>query len=129
MRKYIIIIATVVIILLGGVWFYNGYLYKDARNISNEAPAVTLTADDLVKQYSADQEKANTSFLNKTIEITGAVTQVADSVITLNAAVVCSFDGKPNAKVDARTITVKGRCIGYDELFNEIKLDQCTLKP
>ena len=127
MRKYIIIIS-IVLILLAGLWLYKGYLYKEVRNISSETPSVTLAAADLVSQYTNNQQKANTAFLNKTVEITGIVTQVADSLVTLNAAVVCSFDGKPNASVNAKTVTIKGRCIGYDELFNEIKLDQCTLK-
>ena len=129
MRKKTVIIISIVIILLAGLWLYKGYLYKDVRNISSEVPSVSLTATDLMKQYSANQQKANTDFLNKTIEITGAVTQVADSVITLNATVVCSFDTKPATTVNSKTVTIKGRCIGYDELFNEIKLDQCTLKP
>jgi len=129
MRKKTVIIISIVIILLAGLWLYKGYLYKDVRNISSEVPSVSLTATELMNQYSANQQKANTDFLNKTIEITGAVTQVADSVITLNAAVMCSFDTKPATTVSSKTVTIKGRCIGYDELFNEIKLDQCTLKP
>ena len=127
MRKKIIII-NIAVVLLAVLWLYKGYLYKDARNISDETPAVTIKAADLVQQYNSDQQKANTTFLNKTIEITGAITQVADSVVTIDGAVICSFDGKPNAFANAKTVTVKGRCIGYDELFSEVKLDQCTLK-
>jgi hypothetical protein len=26
------------------------------------------------------------------------------------------------------SVTVKGRCIGFDDLLEEIKLDQCTIK-
>ena len=127
MRKKIIIIS-IAVVLLAAFWLYKGYLYKDARNISNEMPAVTIKASDLVQQYSSDQQKANTAYLNKTIEITGAITNVADSVVTIDGTVICSFDGKPNASVNAKTVTIKGRCIGYDELFSEVKLDQCTLK-
>lgn len=128
MRRKIIIIAVIAVVLLAGTWLYKGYLYKDVRNISSEAPAVTLTAAALMQQYTNNQQTANAAFLNKTIEITGAVTQAADSTITLNTNVVCSFDRKANALVTGKTVTVKGRCIGYDELFNEIKLDQCTIK-
>ena len=75
MRKKTVIIISIVIILLAGLWLYKGYLYKDVRNISSEVPSVSLTATELMNQYSANQQKANTDFLNKTIEITGAVTR------------------------------------------------------
>lgn len=115
--------------LLAGLWLYKGYLYKDVRNISEEAPAFTITADELVYQYTNNQEKANTDYLNKTIQITGAVTQVTDSVVTINSVIICCFDKKPSVPANSKMVTIKGRCIGYDELFNEVKLDQCTLKP
>ena len=128
MRKKAVIIS-IAIVLLAGFWLYKGYLYKEVRNVSEEAPAHTLTADELVYQYTGNQEKANTDYLDKTIQITGVVTQVTDSVVTLNSVIVCCFDKKPNASANSKTVTIKGRCIGYDELFNEVKLDQCTIKP
>lgn len=128
MRKKTIIII-IVIVLLAGLWLYKGYLYKDVRNVSEEAPAYTITADELVYQYTNNQEKANADYLNKTIEITGIVTQVTDSVVAVNSVIVCCFDAKPKVTVSPNPIAIKGRCIGYDELFNEVKLDQCTLKP
>ncbi|KGO85167.1 hypothetical protein Q765_17525 [Flavobacterium rivuli WB 3.3-2 = DSM 21788] len=128
MRKKVVII-TIAVVLLAGVWLYKGYLYKEVRNISKEAPAYTLTADELVSQYTNNQQQANADYLNKTIQITGNVTQVSDSVVTINSLIVCCFDEKPNAPANSKIITIKGRCIGYDELFNEVKLDQCTIKP
>lgn len=127
MRKKTII-AVVAIVLLGLVWMYYGYLYKGKRNISNEEPAFTVSAAQLMQEYGENQQKADAAFLNKTLEITGKVTHTADSVITIEPGVVCSFSNKATAAVPAKTVTIKGRCIGYDELFNEVKLDQCTIK-
>lgn len=129
MRKTIIIISIAAVAILSLAWLYYGYLYKSVRNISNEEPSVTITANMLMQQYTQNQEKANAAYLNKTIQLTGEITNVADSVLTLNKVVVCSFDTKPTAVAGAKTVTIKGRCIGYDELFNEVKLDQCILKP
>jgi len=42
--------------------------------------------------------------------------------------VFCGLDSLTGSNQLNKTITIKGRCIGYDELFGEVKLDQCTLK-
>ena len=88
MRRKTIII-TIAVVLLAGVWLYKGYLYKEVRNISKEAAAYTLTADELVSQYTNNQQQANADYLNKTIQITGNVTQVSDSIVTINSLIVC----------------------------------------
>ena len=129
MKKKFVIGGIVVFILgFGLVFLYYGYLYKGGRNISSEKPSFTLTANELVAEYSRNQPKADSIFLNKTLEIKGVVTQVTDSVLTIDSLAFCDFGHKPAKNILKTTITIKGRCIGYDELFNEVKLDQCTLK-
>jgi len=82
--------TIITILLLIGVataflWF--GYLYKDARNVSEEDAAFTVTAEGLTADYEAEQQKADTKYLNKTIAVSGVVTTVTDSVITLDGKV------------------------------------------
>lgn len=124
-KGYIVIGCLLAICITGAVVWY-GYLYKDARNISTETAAYTVSAEALTGEYRAAQQKADAKYLNKTVAITGVVTAVKDSVVTLNDKVFCSF-GKKADQPEGKQITVKGRCIGYDELFEEVKLDQCTL--
>jgi anionic cell wall polymer biosynthesis LytR-Cps2A-Psr (LCP) family protein len=122
-------IVLVVLVLAGVVaaGMY-GYMYKDARKISEEAPAFSLSAEKLLAQYSSNPQKSDSLFLNKTLEINGVITQVTDSVATIDSLVFCGFDHKPDKNSLSKKVTIKGRCIGYDELFNEVKLDQCTIK-
>lgn len=126
-KKGFTIIAVLLLIGLATAFLWYGYLYKDARNVSGEDAAFTVTAEGITSDYEAAQQTADTKYLNKTIAVSGVVTTVADSVITLNGKVFCGFD-KTMDQPEGKTITVKGRCIGYDELFGEVKLDQCTLK-
>lgn len=129
MRKKRLITAVVVLLGLGAlVYGYYGYLYKDARNISEEEAAHTLAANTLAGDYAANAQEADAKYLNKTLEIQGKVTEVRDSVMILDGAVFCGLDSLTNNNQLNKTITIKGRCIGYDELFGEVKLDQCTLK-
>ncbi|AWH84165.1 hypothetical protein HYN59_03125 [Flavobacterium album] len=127
-KKTIIIVAAVLVIALGAAGFYKGYLYKDARDISSEEAASTLEAGKLVGEYKKDAMAADQKYLNKTIEVKGKVTGVSDSVATIDSVVVCGFDMLPKKKSTGKAVTIKGRCIGYDELFGEVKLDQCTIK-
>jgi hypothetical protein len=128
-KKKLTISAVVVIVGLGALlYIYYGFLYKDARNISSEESAFTIGADGLADAYKANTQSADAKYLNKAIEIEGMVTEVRDSVMILDSVVFCGFDSMPDKNSINKKITIKGRCIGFDELFGEVKLDQCTLK-
>jgi len=127
-RKRITLIIVVLLLLVpAGYYFYYGFLYKEARNIASEMPDFSLTAAKLSKDYTSNPQKADSLYLNKTIEITGEITKQTDSVILLENTVFCLFTQKIKEKITNKNMTVKGKCIGYDELFQEIKLDQCTI--
>ncbi len=123
-----IVVIVLLIVLTGALYGYYGFLYKPARNISSESSAYSVPAHGIAGEYAANMQKADTKYLNQALEIKGKVTEIRDSLIILDNKVVCGFDVKPeNAALD-KNITVKGRCIGFDELFGEVKLDQCTIK-
>ena len=122
-----IAIAALLIAAAGGIYFYYGFLFKEARNIETEMPDFSITAAKLIEDYNSNPEKANSLYLNKTIELTGQITKETDSVLILEKAVFCLFTQKIKNKVSDHNAVVKGKCIGYDELFQEIKLDQCTI--
>jgi len=128
MKNRVLIISIVIIIIaFAGAYVWYGYLYKGARDVNGEEAAFTVTAESLTADYQAAQQTADAKYLNKTIVVSGIVTTVADSVVTLNDRVFCGFEKKMN-EPEGKEVAIKGRCIGYDELFGEVKLDQCTLK-
>ena len=127
-KKTAIAIAVVLLMISAGVYFYYGVVFKEARNIASEAPDFSVTAKKLLEDYNADSKKADSLYLNKTIEITGKATKETDSVIVLENSVFCLFKEKLNTKMIDKKTTLKGKCIGYDELFLEVKIDQCTVK-
>lgn len=115
-------------LLLGALYFYFGYLYRDSRNIHEENPVYTISSKALAGEYSQNAVAANSKYLNKTILVNGIVTHAADSVITLDSVIFCSFNRLSDKNLVSKAIKIKGRCIGYDELFNEVKFDQCSIK-
>ena len=128
-KKGTIALLAVLVVGAAAAYIYYGVLYKENRNISREEASAALPAQALVAAYTANQQKADSLYLNKTIEVQGQVTEVKDSVLTVGGQVFCSFDTLPNKNSLSKQVTVKGRCVGFDELFGEVKLDQCTIKP
>ncbi|EJG02650.1 OB-fold protein [Flavobacterium sp. F52] len=127
-KKTIIVTAVLLVMISASIYFYYGVIFKEARNIASEAPDYSVTAKKLIEDYNADPKKADALYLNKTIEITGKATKETDSVIVLENTVFCLFKEKLKDKIIRSNITIKGKCIGYDELFMEVKIDQCSIK-
>lgn len=121
-KKGILILLLLVVV---GVGTYS-YLYKGHRDIATETAAATLKASQLQETFATDATTANSSYLNQTIVVTGTITGIEGTTVTLNNSVLCNFTTLP-ANLETNTaLAVKGRCIGYDELFEEVKLDQCS---
>lgn len=124
MRKYSILVAMALITVIG----YN-YLYKAHRDVENESARFALTASQIHSEFNNDPVISQKKYGNETIEISGLVSEFNDSEVTIDDKVFCQFsehiikeEGLLNSK-----ITVKGRFIGYDDILEQVKLDQCTI--
>ena len=117
-----------IVVIIGLVLLYL-YLYKGHRDIGSEDATAILGSTEIVSQFSKDQEKATTDYLNKVVVVSGDVTDIDASGITLNDAVYAILldTGLTNEISMNSNLKVKGRCIGYDELLEIVKLDQCIL--
>ncbi len=123
MRKWWILIILLIIGFIG----YN-YLYKAHRNIENEAPTYVLLAQSIIEEFIENPSVSENKYLNKTIEINGIVSEIRDRDITLENSIFCQFDKLiPQDLKLNNSLSVKGRCIGYDSLLEQLKLDQCTI--
>ncbi len=126
-RKKLLIFGIILLLGFGLFYVYNNVLYKESRNIEKEESFFLLTSADLIKQYKSDLSKSDEKYLNKTIEIEGKITEISESTITLDSTIFCSFDKKIGQENLNKKVRIKGRCIGFDEMFNEVKFDQCTI--
>lgn len=109
------------------------YIYGDHRNISDEEATYSLLATELIEAYTTNAEDAETKYLDKVVEITGQASQIDinESNIALNEmifAYTTSTNQLEGIKVN-QLVKIKGRIIGYDEIMNEIKMDQCEILP
>ncbi|MEZ4857908.1 MAG: hypothetical protein R2781_03785 [Flavobacteriaceae bacterium] len=122
MKKRNFLIAFLVIV--AGAYTGYKYLYKSHRNIEAEVALLKVEAKQLVAMLLSDNSQG---ILNKTVEVTGIITEIENQSITLDEAIQCTFSQLPKGLELNKKVTIKGRCIGYDDLFELAKLDQCSL--
>ncbi|WP_203292853.1 hypothetical protein [Luteirhabdus pelagi] len=119
-RKHFLIgLTTVSIAFVTCTYFY---LFQNHRNIAKETPTITMEASDLLRSF---QDFPNHEVLNKTVQVSGLISDIEANAITLNKSVYCVFSEMPSNLKLEETITIKGRCVGYDELFEQVQMDQC----
>lgn len=124
MRKWIIIL---IILIIAAVIGYN-YIYQDHRDIESEKAEYSMTSDEITIKFSENAVQAEQTFLNKTIEVSGLVSEVNANEITIDDKVFCQFSNMNQNTIEINSkIKIKGRVIGYDDLLEQVKLDQCTI--
>lgn len=122
------ILIFLLVISFGPYYIWQNILYKEARNIDAEKSIVTITAENLENEYALNPSEADLKYLNKTIEIKGIVSEVTDSSMVIDKKVFCKMNKKAIKTLINKPIHIKGRCIGFDDLFELVKFDQCSIQ-
>lgn len=116
----------IVIVFFGIIFAYN-YAYPDHRSISEESVSYTVDAESLFNEFKEGSQQAELKYLDQTLVVSGLITSVNAESITISNKIYCQFETlNTDLKVND-SIAVKGRCIGFDDLLEEIKLDQCSI--
>nr|WP_315151701.1 hypothetical protein [uncultured Flavobacterium sp.] len=129
MKKKILlgISLLLVIISLGLVYLYS---YKAHRDISLEKVDYVVTISGLEREFTANERSAYTKYQNKIIELTATVSAIdpTSKGIVLGGKVFATFkDSLPKKITSGKTLKIKGRFLGYDELLDEFKIDQSSV--
>ncbi|GGI56422.1 OB-fold protein [Winogradskyella haliclonae] len=127
-KKRRMLLGVLITGLISAVLVYN-YVFNSAhRDISNEEATVSLSAKAIFEQFQTNEALATTNYLDQVIEMKGDVTSIEDNDVVLSSAVQVSFNSQETLKFQkGEQITIKGRCVGYDELLELVKIDQSTL--
>jgi tRNA_anti-like len=123
MKKWIII----ALFIIASISVYK-YVYKQHRDIANETSSFKLTSIDLSNEFAINPSDSENKYLNKTIEVRGITTEIGFNNLTLDDKVFCQFSNKMQETfTNNHKVNIKGRCIGYDDLLEQVKLDQCHI--
>ncbi len=127
MRKKILIAGLLIAVLLSlGVYFY---MYKDHRDIATEEAKFVLKVKDLQSEFAADAVGANAKYLDRTIEVSGTITgiDVASHSVVLDEKLSAVFKDSVLGDIKLQnSVKIKGRFLGYDDLLEELKLDEAS---
>ncbi|GAA3598554.1 hypothetical protein Q4Q39_19915 [Flavivirga amylovorans] len=124
MKKRIILILLVIVCAVAYL-----YIYKDHRNIETEIPVFVVTANSIGSEFSNASLKSEKKYLNKTIIVSGVVSEINQNNLTINDKIFCQFNNVISFPIKIGSeIKIKGRVIGYDDLLEQIKLDQCIIE-
>ncbi len=115
--------------VLGGIGAYFYVFHKPHRDLANEEAALTEPANILVDKFRENVESANAVFVGQVVEVRGIAAEVHPDHILLEGGVYCTLaeDALNPAVNQGSEITVKGRVVGYDDLFEEVKMDFCQV--
>ncbi|TRX41299.1 OB-fold protein [Flavobacterium restrictum] len=122
-------IIGIVIVLIGvvGLGVFQYVMHGGERNLSTETTDFTLTSKAISDEFTADIDGSNKKYLEKAVAISGTITAVTATGITLDTTIICNLK-TPDATIQkGKVVTVKGRVVGYDDLMGELRLDQCLL--
>ena len=126
MRKFFKILAILVVVLVFGFFSYDYLMTGGGRDLEKEKSEFNISAVDIFAEFSANAQTATTKYLNKAVEISGKVTSVNANVITLDEKISCQLLVSEEVLLNNQ-VKIKGRVTGYDDLLEELKLDQCLV--
>lgn len=130
-KKIVLILLALCFTAAVGVWYYVfRYSKTHHRDVESEN-AIAITAGQLVKDYQANESRANAHYLNKVIQIKGDIIkqgkdQAGNYTVTLKSndpfsGVLCTLKNGSKISDKHSTIVVKGICAGFltDVVLNE----------
>ncbi|HEY0091399.1 MAG TPA: hypothetical protein VGB43_02840 [Flavobacterium sp.] len=123
-----IIIGIVIIIIVAFIGYK--FIYKEHRDIGSEDAAFTLTTSQLQQEFSAGDSLANAKYADQTIQVEGTITSVdpIGNSIVIDQKLSAVLKDKLTSDISAnKPVKVKGRFVGYDDLLEELKMDQVSI--
>lgn len=136
-KNKLILISTILatIISTTAFWYFAIYEQKSFTDVTNKN-GIAKTAEQLIKEFSANEDVANKKYLQKdssVIEVTGVVekTEIDESgnVIYLktnveNTAISCRLQDKVSV-AEGSNVVVKGLFTGY--IMGQVQLNECKI--
>ena len=124
-KKYLPLVFIVLLIIVYVVW------NKPHKNYSNTKPNITIDSSNFINEFKTNSTLATEKYLNQIILVKGNVTDRLTKSVVLNNGIVCTFDSlslKALGLIQINNdVSIKGRFVGFDDLFEEIRLDHCFI--
>lgn len=121
-------IGFIIVSLLIAIACFTYYINNAGkRDLLKEETKYTVTARQLMKEFSKNEESATRKYLNQAVELNGTITNASKGELILDAHTICTLQDVEKLLEKGKRINVKGRVVGFDNLLGEIKIDNCFI--
>lgn len=101
---------------------------KPHKDYAQEEVAQTWRAEDLVAAFAKAPDDMQAQWQEKVVEVTGTVRSSSMQGVVLNPGVVATYDEGHAPEVSPTgQVALKGRLVGFDDLFGEVRIDHVRL--
>ena len=101
---------------------------KPHKDYTQEEVAQTWRAEDLVAAFAEAPDDMQAQWQEKVVEVAGTVRSSSMQGVVLNPGVVATYDeGHAPEVAPTGRVTLKGRLVGFDDLFGEVRIDHVRL--
>ena len=125
------VIATMLlsIILAAGIFVYYQF-NKPHRDFSEEEAAFTLGAEELVKAYQQDPSLSDSLYVDQLLAVSGEISELKENAVLLSPGIYLSLDSTQSmdALMVGQEVSIVGRVLSYDPLFEEVKMDNARIQ-
>ena len=124
-KKNKFIVTILIVFSVIGFAIYT-YAMRAPTAIENKKIHFSGASDELLLKIIDDTE----AWQDKIVVVSGEVTNIDDKGIMLSSKIYCQLKQLTDLqKINpSSNISIKGRIIGYDDLLEELKLDQCIIQ-
>lgn len=126
MRKRLLMVLPIMVVMaLGLAWLR---MDKPHRDIGSEEARFRVVPEQLRTAFVQGSAEA-TGYLNAVVELHGVVVEDDGRRVVLEDGVVASWDTTRSRLLldHGEEVHLKGRVTGYDDLFDEVRMDGLVL--
>ncbi|CAM1365118.1 hypothetical protein [Tenacibaculum xiamenense] len=123
-NKGVLLISIILVISFWGVF---QYVFQAPKQIEAMEVLYSGTSKNFINLLDKNPLKWN----NKPIALSGKITELVENNFIMDGFVFCQLKETHEVKSLPKLndeITIKGIVVGYDELLNELKINQCIIK-
>lgn len=114
-----------IFVAVASMFIANRIVYKPHELMKDLNEVFAGTANDFKLKYLKNPAK----WSNAIVLLNGEITSLDNNGAMLSDIVFCQFEDENSTDYlkEGKNVTVKGRFIGYDDLLEEMKLDNCII--
>lgn len=108
--------------LLAGATAY--FYFKPAENRAESVAQIEIEASRLYVIMAKGSAEEQSTYLNQVVRVTGVVNKFDGSTLLMVPGISCRMEnGIPKGIAGGDEISLKGRVLGFDDMFSEVKMD------